>query len=187
MGEDCYCLQPGELITSCFLHGKHALLVTMCCVLSKRQANGWPTGKYLAMTAKCAIAKSAKRARALRFCPADTGKQSARTVVCCRFIEAMVLTLSVKHGQSIYQVTETEDAGVSMLMQHIEELTGVPVRCQKLICQGKVLDTAATLKALKVKNGSKLMLISSGSQTQVTPALSAVSSLTHKLICDALL
>lgn len=118
---------------------------------------------------------------------ADTGKQSARTVVCCRFIEAMVLTLSVKHDQSIYQLTETEDAGVSMLMQHIEELTGVPVRCQKLICQGKVLDTAATLKALKVKNRSKLMLMSSGSQTQVTPALSAVSSFTHKLICHALL
>ena len=99
----------------------------------------------------------------------------------------MVLTLSVKHGQSTYQLTETEDAGVSVLMQHIEELTGVPVRCQKLICQGKVLDTAATLKALKVKNGSKLMLMTSGSQTQVTPALSAMSSFTHKLICYALL
>ena len=99
----------------------------------------------------------------------------------------MVLTLSVKHGQSTYQLTETEDAGVSVLMQHIEELTGVPVRCQKLICQGRVLDTAATLKALKVKNGSKLMLMTSGSQTQVTPALSAMSSFTHKLMCYALL
>lgn len=97
----------------------------------------------------------------------------------------MVLTLSVKHGQSTYQLKKTEDAGVSTLMQDIEELTGVPVRHQKLICQGKVLDTAATLKALKVKNGSKLMLMTSGSQTQVTPALSAVSSFTHKLICCA--
>ncbi|DBB00038.1 TPA: hypothetical protein ACH3X1_013897 [Trebouxia sp. C0004] len=78
----------------------------------------------------------------------------------------MVLTLSFKHGQSTYQLTEIEDAGVSMLMQDIEELTGVPVRHQKLICQGKVLDPAATLKALKVKNGSKLMLMTSRSQTQ---------------------
>ena len=127
---------------------------------------------------------AATRARALRFC---TPRFSARTVFCCRFIEAMVLTLSVKHGQATYQLTETEDAGVSMLMQKIEELTGVPVRQQKLICQGKVLDAAATLKALKVKSGSKLMLMTSGSQTQVTPALSAMSSFTHKLICYALL
>jgi len=58
----------------------------------------------------------------------------------------MVLTLYVKHGPSTHQLTETEDAGVSKLMQDIEELTGVPARHQKLICQGKVLDTAATLK-----------------------------------------
>jgi hypothetical protein len=99
----------------------------------------------------------------------------------------MVLTLYVKHGPSTHQLTETEDAGVSKLMQDIEELTGVPARHQKLICQGKVLDTAATLKALKVKNGSKLMLMTSGSQTQVARALSNVSTLTHKLTCCALL
>ncbi|KAL0038769.1 hypothetical protein WJX79_007174 [Trebouxia sp. C0005] len=90
------------------------------------------------------------------------------------FTEAMVLMLSVKHGQSTYQLTKSEDAGLSVLMQDIEELTGVPVRYQKLICQGKVLDTAATLKALKVKNGSKLMLMTSGSQTQGQVAVQQV-------------
>ena len=189
MIEGCYCLQPGELITSCFLHGKHALLVTICCVLPNREANGWPIGGYLTMMAKCAIAKSAKglQRERVRYVLAHQQHTERQDSLLLQFKKAMVLTLSVKHGQSTYQLTETEDAGVSMLMQKIEELTGVPVRHQKLICHGKVLDTAATLKALKVKNGSKLMLMTSGSQTQVTPALSALSSFTHKLICYALL
>ncbi len=79
----------------------------------------------------------------------------------------MTLTLSIKYGKSTHQIEFAEDAGVLAVMQDVEKLTGVPVRHQKLISQGKVLDAASTLKASKVKGGSKLMLMASGSQTQV--------------------
>ncbi len=81
-------------------------------------ADGWPIGGYLAMMAKCAIAKGLQRERVRYIFARHTAHRAPGQFFaagCCR-LEAMVLTLSVKHGQSTYQLTETEDAGVSMLM-----------------------------------------------------------------------
>lgn len=79
----------------------------------------------------------------------------------------MVLRLLIKHGQSTHQIEAPEDAAVVQVMEDIEKVTGVPTRHQKLICQGRVVDPTSTLKALKLKTGAKLMLMTSGSQTQV--------------------
>lgn len=78
----------------------------------------------------------------------------------------VMLTLLVKHGKSIHHVVLDEDDTVSTLMHSVEVLSGVPIRHQKLICHGKVLNAPDTLKASKVKAGSKLLLMTSGSQTQ---------------------
>ena len=83
----------------------------------------------------------------------------------------VMLTLLVKHGKSIHHVVLDEDDTVSTLMHSVEVLSGVPIRHQKLICHGKVLNAPDTLKASKVKAGSKLLLMTSGSQTQVLPTI----------------
>lgn len=83
----------------------------------------------------------------------------------------VMLTLLVKHGKSTHQVVLDEDDTVSTLMHSVEVLSGVPIRHQKLICHGKVLNAPDTLKASKVKAGSKLLLMTSGSQTQVLPTI----------------
>ena len=79
----------------------------------------------------------------------------------------MMLTLHVKQGKCVHQVTVKQDAKMSEVMQTIEQVTEVPVRQRKLICQGKVLDSNSTVEALNLKQGSKLMLVTAGGQTQV--------------------
>lgn len=77
--------------------------------------------------------------------------------------------LYVKHGKSTHDITADSSTLVSDVMQQIQQVTGVLTRDQKLVCQGKVLLPNSTLEALKVKTGSKLMLLAGGSQTQVPP------------------
>ena len=79
-----------------------------------------------------------------------------------------ILTLHVKHGKCSHQVCVGEEAKLSEVMHSIEQLTDVPARNQKLICQGKVLDANSIVQALKLKDGSKLMLMTAGGQTQVS-------------------
>ena len=77
------------------------------------------------------------------------------------------LKLTIKHGKASYDISADGSSLVSDLMQQIERLTGVLIREQKLVCQGKVLNSAASLEASKVRSGAKLMLLAGGSQTQV--------------------
>ena len=79
----------------------------------------------------------------------------------------MALSLHVKHGKSTHNETVEQDAKVLELMQLIEQITEVPIRQQKLICQGKVLDSSSTVGGSHLKNGSRLMLMTAGGQTQV--------------------
>lgn len=77
------------------------------------------------------------------------------------------LKLTIKHGKASYDISADGSSLVSDLMQQIEGLTGVLIREQKLVCQGKVLSSAVSLEASKVRSGAKLMLLAGGSQTQV--------------------
>lgn len=79
-----------------------------------------------------------------------------------------MLTLHVKHGRCTHQVTVKQDTKMLEVLQIVEQLTEVPVRQQKLICQGKVLDFNSTVEGVNLKQGSKLMLMTAGGQTQVT-------------------
>lgn len=78
-----------------------------------------------------------------------------------------MLTLHVKHGKCTHQVTVKLDTRMLEVMQITEQLTQVPVQQQKLICQGKILDSNSTVEDLNLKQGSKLMLMTTGGQTQV--------------------
>lgn len=78
-----------------------------------------------------------------------------------------MLTLHVKHGKSSHPVTVKQDTRMSEVMQILEQLTEVPTRQQKLICQGKGLDLNSTVESLNLRQGSKLMLMTAGGQTQV--------------------
>ncbi|KAL3143090.1 hypothetical protein ABBQ38_003364 [Trebouxia sp. C0009 RCD-2024] len=86
----------------------------------------------------------------------------------------MTLTLQVKHGKSTHQVSVEQDAKVLEVMQLIEQVTEVPIRQQKLICQGKVLDSSSTVKGSNLKTGSRLMLMTAGGQTQGQSAVQQV-------------
>ena len=79
----------------------------------------------------------------------------------------MPFSVSVKHGKSVCQLTVDEDTKIVTLMGDVEKLISVPVQQQKLIFQGKVLDPSSSVKNAKLKDGSKLMLMASGGQTQV--------------------
>ena len=78
-----------------------------------------------------------------------------------------MLTLHVKHGKCLHQVVVKQDTRMAEVLQIIEQLTEVPVRQQKLICQGKLLDSNSTVEDSNLKHGSKLMLMTAGGQTQV--------------------
>ena len=80
-----------------------------------------------------------------------------------------MLTLHVKHGKTAHQVQVKRDARMLAVMQTIEHLTEVPIRQQKLICQGKVVDSNSTVEGSNLKQGSKVMLMTAGGQTQVIP------------------
>lgn len=76
----------------------------------------------------------------------------------------MSVKLSVKHGgQDVaLELPEEPAPTVSDVKRAIETATGVFVRNQKLIHKGKTLaDGAATLGALKIASGAKLMLLAS--------------------------
>lgn len=95
----------------------------------------------------------------------------------------MTLTLQVKHGKSTHQVSVEQDAKVLEVMQLIEQVTEVPIRQQKLICQGKVLDSSSTVKGSNLKTGSRLMLMTAGGQTQVVQIPPAPQSTIAKQCC----
>lgn len=86
-----------------------------------------------------------------------------------------MLTLHVKHGKSSHPVTVKQDTRMSEVMQIVEQLTEVPTRQQKLICQGKVLDSNSTIESLNLRQGSKLMLMTAGGQTQVSQITSSAT------------
>ena len=90
-----------------------------------------------------------------------------------------MLTLHVKHGKSSHPVTVKQDTRMSEVMQIVEQLTEVPTRQQKLICQGKVLDSNSTIESLNLRQGSKLMLMTAGGQTQVRQ----ITVLQHRSHC----
>lgn len=91
----------------------------------------------------------------------------------------MTLTLQVKHAKSTHQVTVENDAKMLEVMLILEQVTDVPIRQQKLICQGKVLDSNSTVEGLNLKHGSRVMLMTAGGQTQVVQIYSVPGSLAH--------
>lgn len=96
-------------------------------------------------------------------------------------IVAMTLTLQVRYGKSTHHVSVEQNAKVLEVMQLVEQVTEVPIRQQKLICQGKVLDSSSTVEGSNLTNGSRLMLITAGGQTQVVQTHQAPQSTITKL------
>ena len=83
------------------------------------------------------------------------------------------MKLLVTHGRLTHEVDVDPGTTLQALMGKLEALTGALARTQKLICKGHVLGAGAvTLEGAKLKDGAKLMLLSSASgvQTQVSAA-----------------
>ena len=97
-----------------------------------------------------------------------------------------MLNLHVKHGKCTHQVSVKQGTRILEVMQTIEQLTEVPLRQQKLICQGKVLGSNSTVESLNLKEGSKLMLMTAGGQTQVRqiPLLILSTAATPSLVAS---
>ena len=84
--------------------------------------------------------------------------------------QASSMKLLVTHGRITHEVTVDPTTTLQALMVQLEALTGALARTQKLICKGRVLGAGAlTVEGAKLKDGAKLMLLSSasGTQTQV--------------------
>lgn len=95
-----------------------------------------------------------------------------------------LISVSVKHGKAVVQLEMESALTILNAMEEVEQQTGVPVRSQKLIQAGKVLDPKLTLEQCKVKPGAKWMLMAAAQgQTQVSlaagvdPLAGAVSSM----------
>lgn len=81
------------------------------------------------------------------------------------------MKLLVTHGRTTHEVDVDSGTTLQTLMIQLEALTGALARTQKLICKGRVLGAdAVTMEGAKLKDGAKLMLLSSASgvETQVS-------------------
>jgi len=78
----------------------------------------------------------------------------------------------IVYGKESSSVKRTADSTIIQLKREIEERLGIPAANQKLLTGGKALkDDTATLKAVGIKKGSKVMLLGSspaGVQAVVT-------------------
>ena len=80
------------------------------------------------------------------------------------------MKILVQHGQTNIELQVVSEDLVEDVMRQVEAASGVLARQQKLIHRGKVLDSRATLLEANIKDGAKIMLLSSmggGSSTQV--------------------
>mmetsp|Transcript_9224 Transcript_9224/g.17303 ORF Transcript_9224/g.17303 Transcript_9224/m.17303 type:complete len:446 (-) Transcript_9224:919-2256(-) len=89
----------------------------------------------------------------------------------------MLIQISIKHGVKIHKIEIDDEIGkIADVKENIYEQWGILVRNQTLILKGKTLQDKNSLKASGCTNGSKIMLIASG-----TAAPSAAFS-TSKLV-----
>jgi uncharacterized ubiquitin-like protein YukD len=80
------------------------------------------------------------------------------------------MIIKVQFGKSISTVEmhqATEDALVEHIQQRIDECLNVPKHKQKLIYKGKVLVKDKSLESYGITNGAKVMLMASGTLSQV--------------------
>lgn len=81
------------------------------------------------------------------------------------------MKLLVTHGRTTHEVDVDPGTTLQALMVRLEALTGALARTQRLICKGRVLGAGTlTVEGAKLKDGAKLMMLSSASgvQTQVS-------------------
>ncbi|XP_057847551.1 plant intracellular Ras-group-related LRR protein 8 isoform X2 [Cryptomeria japonica] len=71
------------------------------------------------------------------------------------------ITLHIKFGSDSLQAALPATASVKDLKAHLQSLTNVLPRGQKLIFKGKILEDSVTLKAANLSDGSKIMLMAS--------------------------
>lgn len=70
-----------------------------------------------------------------------------------------LLTVNVQFSGRKFPISISPDSTIKELKSHLQTLTNVLPRGQKLICKGKVLTDSMSLKALQIANGSKVMLV----------------------------
>ncbi|KAK9825664.1 hypothetical protein WJX81_007931 [Elliptochloris bilobata] len=74
------------------------------------------------------------------------------------------MKLTVSHGKANHELDVSPNTTLHALKQLLEALTGALARSQKLICKGRVLGGGdLTVIGAKLKDGAKLMLLTSGS------------------------
>lgn len=70
-----------------------------------------------------------------------------------------LITVNVQFSGRKFPISVSPDSTIKELKSHLQPLTNVLPRGQKLICKGKVLIDNMSLKSLQVVNGSKVMLV----------------------------
>lgn len=89
----------------------------------------------------------------------------------------MSFCVSVTYGKSKINLDVREGQLVEELQKCLQEQTGVIMRKQKLIFKGRVLESSQRLDEAKIKDGSKILLISSVAvETRVSCSSILISS-----------
>ncbi|ONK62600.1 uncharacterized protein A4U43_C07F5790 [Asparagus officinalis] len=70
-----------------------------------------------------------------------------------------LITVNVQFSGQKFPISISPDSTIKELKSRLQPLTNVLPRGQKLICKGKVLADAMSLKSLQIVNGSKVMLV----------------------------
>ncbi|GMH46033.1 hypothetical protein BSKO_13997 [Bryopsis sp. KO-2023] len=88
------------------------------------------------------------------------------------FDRYMAFSVAVQFGKDSHKIEIGNDAAVGELQSILEDRLGIIARKQKLIHKGKVLQADVTFAQAKIKNGGKILLLSSsGVETRGKSAL----------------
>ena len=82
-------------------------------------------------------------------------------------------------GTEVGLEEDLHDMQVQHLAVHVQRILDVPTHKQKLIMKGKVLEPGKSLAEYGVRDGSKIMLLASGTASQVSETHRAQMRTSH--------
>jgi len=99
----------------------------------------------------------------------------------------MEITFQLKHGSNKHEISTHTDATLEELMGHVAEVTGVPIKGQKLIVNGRALtsmDNEKRIPDCRISPGCKVMLLGKKHDPSQDEVYQKVLTIQKKTILD---
>jgi len=105
-------------------------------------------------------------------CPPDIIKIDENVAFESQLSTKNICTIEFKviWNKQVFEVIFDEKKKIEDLKEHIKELTGIPVKMQKLMYKGLIKDDQATLQQSNICKGAKLMVVGSTLKDVMTVA-----------------